>query len=139
MTDMVWLVTQGEFGDYEIVHVFSDEDTATKHVEQWNAVWPGTGSMERHVDARKVELELPELAVLHHAEWWSHEDVNNGDVYSAGVVTETDRHTNYLGRLNVMHFDDGNVKFTCSSFNSERALKIVADARAKYLAQEAGL
>ena len=137
---MIYLVTEGEYSDYGIVHVFSDEDVATKHVEQWNALHTHASSSDtRRVEEHEIETVPPELAVLHHAEWWSHEDVNNGDGYVAGVVAEMSGNTDQLDRLDARHFDDGTARFKCSSFDPERAMKVVSDARAKHLAQVAGL
>ena len=134
---MIYVVTEGEYSDYGIVHVFGDKATAERHVEQWNALHPGCGASERRVEAHEVLLgQLPKLAVLYQAQWWSHSD---DDVYVAGVVSEMDDNVGRLDHLDARRFDDGNVYFKCSSFDSEKATKIVSDARAKHLAEAAGL
>jgi len=130
---MIYLVTQGEFDDYEIVHVFSDEEPAAEHVERHNAAWPRSGSMERRVEIHEVLTEAPKMAVLCHS-WWS--PSSGKGVQTNEHLVEVDAYASQTGRLTPRQGNDG---FWYMSFDSERAIKIVSDARAKHLAQAAGL
>ena len=63
MTDMVWLVTQGGFDDYQIIYVFQGEEAAARHVKWWNTYWNTgpDGSMTRRVEAHEVLTESPKM------------------------------------------------------------------------------
>ena len=135
---MIWLVTQGDYSDYRIVHAFSNEDAATKHAEQWNATGP---SDEYRVEAHELLTEPPELSMIYYASWENH---GHDKVWSASWFREAAELEGRLDRLEARQYNDdavrrGLVGFLCYSLDPEKAMKIVSDARAKHLAQEAGL
>ena len=64
MTDMVWLVTQGGFDDYQIIYVMQSEEAAARHVKWWNTYWDADRwetSMTRRVEAHEVLTEAPKM------------------------------------------------------------------------------
>lgn len=135
-SDTVYLVTQGEYSDYHVTSVFLDEAQANEHVEQWNAL---TGQYnDRSVQVYSVTKKVPKLAVLYTASWTDiqehlHAGEQNVQMYQR-VVEVADEHL-ALDQLIVSNYR----YFSCESFDSRRAVKIVGDARAKRLAQKAGL
>jgi len=138
MTDTIWLVSQGDYSDYRIVLAFNDEDAATAHVEEWNEL----GGEERGVSGYEVSSEPPPLRLLYSAGWSNNvpdRRRNIREVWTNKTVTTPEDPLGTLDTLTVYDYTNGTVAFLCQSFDPQRATKIVAGARAKHLAQEAGL
>ena len=135
MTDTIWLVATGEYSDYRIVGAFSDEAIATAHVEEWNEL--AASVYDRYVQGYAVSAEAPKLAVLHYAGWTNRHGDN--EVWAIESVEEIDNYPGKADHLESTNYRDGTIGFSYSSFDKERAIKVVSDARAKTLAQAAGL
>ena len=134
---MIWLVTQGDYSDYRIVHAFSNEDAATKHAKQWNATNP---SDNYQVEDHELLTDPPELSIVHYVSWESDAD----RVWTLSFIQETADYEGRFDRLEPRQYNDdairrGLVGFLCYSLDPEKAMKVVSDARAKHLAEAAGL
>ena len=60
---MIYLVTQGEFDDYQVIYAFQSEEAAKRHVKWWNTYWLASpdGSMTRRVEAHEVLTDAPKM------------------------------------------------------------------------------
>jgi len=137
VTDTIWLVSQGDYSDYRIVAAFSTEEAATAHVEEWNEL----GGEDRDARGYAISVDPPQLVVHHTAGWSNHSAGfgNRDNVWTSKAIMEPDDPVRDLDTLSTYDWADGSVSISCVSLDRDRAVKIVADTRAKIKAQEAGL
>ena len=137
--ETVYVVTAGEYSDYHIERIFSRREEADDYCAALNESdrWGSGRVVEWPVDSEPVAW-----GTVFHARWiWHPNGPNdppeiittseeNQPIPTGGISVSEEERDGYWGTF---------VDIGAISDNPERALKSVADRRAKYIATRAGI
>ena len=118
----IYVITEGEYSDYHIITATTDEEAAKALAKKFGA------DVEEYDDGKKI-LKMRSLYFIRFDKSGSAKIIRN--------VTNVSYFYNEIGVCCGRH--GGGVDVTIEADSEERAIKVAAEKRAKYLAEKEGI
>lgn len=121
----VYMVTSGEYSDYDVVAIFEHEADAERYVE---------ARMGERVEEMTLHAEFPTIHTVYRATIYKHG--GGGRTATPGELRETHWRSD---KRPEHRFSETNWAFEAEGPDRERAVKSVSDRYAKWKAEQAGV